>query len=203
MKHKIMILVLVLFCSKVNSQSNETYSLENTWYFGVEIGVNDIISFQDISNTKSAQIGVLAEYYLSNNWSVTGRIKYFKTGLSFKDNRYKFNGKVIAVPINLKWEFNFIKNLRANLSLGLAFNQELEKKYSYPEGKNTDFSSFYTNSNIGIGFNYVVSKRIGIYTNVEIYYFGNDKEGVEGKYFIFPHSTNNVHYNLGVKYNFK
>lgn len=203
MKNIIIILLLILFGNRVNSQSNELSSLKNNWFFGLEIGTNKIISFQDSNSNESLQIGVLAEYYLSNQWSITGRVKYFKTGLSFTNNKYRFDGKVISVPINIKWEFRVFKNLKANLNLGLAFNQEIESKYSYPMFENTDFSSFFTNLNSGIGFNYFISKRFAVYTNIEVYLWGNDRKDDEDLFFIVPQSTDNRLLNLGIKYNFK
>lgn len=202
MKNKILILVLILFGNKVNSQSNELLNLKGEWYFGMEIGSNRIISIQDSPKTESFQVGLLAEYYLSNQWSLKGRIKYFKTGLSFKNNKYRFDGKVISIPINLKWEFKVFKNLKGNLNLGLAFNQEIKSKYSYPKLESTDFSQFFTNINSGIGFNYFISKRFTVYTNIEIYLWGNNRNNNDFLS-IIPNSTNNRIFNLGIKHNFK
>ncbi|WP_233901255.1 outer membrane beta-barrel protein [Tenacibaculum piscium] len=202
MKNKLIILILILFINKVNSQSNELSNLKHKWFFGVETGFNKIISFQDTPKSESFQIGLLTEYYFSNQWSIRGRIKYFKTGLSFSDNKYNFEGKVISIPINLQWEFKILKNLKGSLNLGLAFNQEIERKYSYPILENTDFSSFFTNLNTGIGFNYFLSERIAFYTNIEVYLWGNDRNN-DDFINIIPISTDNRILNLGIKYNFK
>jgi len=46
----------------------------------------------------------MAEYYFANSWSLFGRIKYFKTGLSFSSSSSfgQFNGAVISIPLNVK-----------------------------------------------------------------------------------------------------
>jgi hypothetical protein len=53
------------------------------WFFGAEIGNNTINSFQLGDPNKSFQGGIIAEYYTGESWSLIGRIKYFKTGVSF------------------------------------------------------------------------------------------------------------------------
>ena len=199
MKNKLIILILILFGTEINAQSNELSSLKQKWFFGLEFGTNRIISFQGEPRTESFQIGLLTEYYLSNQWIITGRVKYFKTGLSFKNNKNRFEGKVISIPINFKWEFKIFNNLKGNLNFGLALNQEVERKYSYP---NTDFSSLFTNFNTGIGFSYFISKRMAVYTNIEVYLWGNDRDNNDF-ITIVPNSTDNRLFNLGIKYNFK
>ena len=53
------------------------------WFFGAELGLNTITSFNLGEPNKSFQGGILAEYYMGNHWSLTGKIKYFETGVSF------------------------------------------------------------------------------------------------------------------------
>lgn len=95
------------------------------WYFGIEIGSNDITSDELNLFKNSVQGGLLAEYYFATHWSISGKIKYFKTGVSFynpdthsggwfdlgSDESYgTFKGQVISIPIYLKWEFRIFKN---------------------------------------------------------------------------------------------
>lgn len=48
------------------------------------------------------------EYYTGRHWSLSARIKYFKTGVVNKVNSSIgiFNGAVISMPLNIKWELN-------------------------------------------------------------------------------------------------
>jgi hypothetical protein len=82
MKNKILILVVLsLLSNKIISQTNEIVNPNGKWFFGAEIGLNTITSINP-NNTNSIQGGILAEYYFEKHFSISGRIKYFETGVS-------------------------------------------------------------------------------------------------------------------------
>ncbi|WP_309607596.1 outer membrane beta-barrel protein [Flavobacterium sp.] len=225
---KLFLLLLTPFF--VNSQDIEPSKIVNAsgnWYFGVEIGSNKITSYTLGEPNKSFQGGILAEYYTGRHWSLTGRIKYFRTGLSYFLPSYKsnttshgmepdftglfdynedfgkFDGAVITLPLNIKWEFRIWKNFSGNLNLGINYNFETKSKYFYSDNENYSKynSKQYASFNAGYGFNYFISKKIGVFLNVESY-SGVIKGRTKSLFFSSIYNTNSM-INLGFKYNFK
>lgn len=74
--------MMILSSHNIISQTSSNQNSKGKWYFGAEFGLNTITSLTNHEN--SIQGGILAEYYFSNRWSLSGRIKYFKTGVSYK-----------------------------------------------------------------------------------------------------------------------
>jgi Outer membrane protein beta-barrel domain len=196
----------------------EIINPKGNWYFGAEIGLNTITSFNLGEHNKSFQGGVLAEYYTGRHWSLCGRIKYFETGVSFyRPNTHSgswfdlghdesfgtFKGAVITIPIDIKWEFRVHKNLGASLKMGYTYNFETKSNYSnYSNNSQIDYPKKYHGFNAGYGLNYFLSKKIAVYIDVE-FYSGDSKgysDGFFGKtaYLVENHLTN-----VGIKYNFK
>jgi hypothetical protein len=181
------------------SQSNEIVNPKGKWYFGGEIGLNEKTTVHTGRMT-ALQGGLLAEYYFAKNWSVSGRIKYFDTGIleeSQYGNRY-FDGSVVSIPINLVWKYRIFHNFNGNLKLGFALNQELKSNYYFRPNDKTDFSKLYGNINSGFGFNYFLSDKVCVYLDYEVYVLGNNRFADA----LFPVSPDNNLLNFGLKYNF-
>jgi hypothetical protein len=220
MKYKIaVILVLVLFPNKISSQSNEIINPNGKWFFGAEIGINKIGSFSNGESENSFQGGILTEFYFARHWSLSGRIKYFQTGVSFyKPNTHSgswldlgtnesfgnFKGAVISMPLNLKWEFRIYKNVGGSFKLGYAYNIESTSNYgNYSENNNTDdYSKQYGSTNVGYGLNYFINNKMAVYLDVE-FYSGTSKGYSDGFLGRNLYKTENYLLNFGIKYNFK
>jgi len=191
-------LIFLTFSITISAQTSEKVNPKGKWFFGIEAGKNETIS----SAPNSFQAGIIGEYYFHKNWSFTGRIKHFKTGVSDKDSKLNFSGKVISFPLNLKWEFNIIKDIRANLSLGAAINKEIKSNYEHhSENTYANLSTLYQTFNTGIGLNYFITKKIGIYFNLEIYALGNKIHRSTNKAWMYSSIPQNKHHNFGVKFN--
>jgi hypothetical protein len=185
-----------LFPISFFSQSKEIVNPKGKWYFGAEIGLNEKTTVHP-SRMTALQGGLLAEYYFAKNWSVSGRIKYFETGIL--DSYRYFDGSVVSIPVNLVWKYRIFHNFNGNLKLGFAMNQELKSNYYFGPNDKTDFSKFYGNINSGIGFNYFLSDKVCVYLDYEAYVLGNDRNGDNS---FFPVSPDNNLLNFGLKYNF-
>ena len=199
----IIIICLSLLSYKGISQEDNIVNPKDKWFFGAELGTNVITSSQPQPKT-NLQGGVLAEYYFAKHWSVSGRIKYFTTGVitQFNDEIGVFKGSVISVPLNLNWEFRISKNFSGNLKLGIAHNKEIRSDYNYPANQSTDYATFYRSFNPGFGFIYFISKNTAIYINHEVFVLGNRKQEKTSALDIIPNSPNNKLFNFGIKYNF-
>jgi outer membrane autotransporter protein len=149
------------------------------------------------------QGGLTAEYYFAKQWSALGRVKYFKTGVSFtSDESYGvFEGAVVSIPLDVKWEFTIFKNLRGNLKLGAAYNYELQSDYNFPSEMKTDYSKSFFSMNLGAGISYFVSPKMAFYVDLEAYRLGGYK-GHRSTIMGNNYYTDNIHFNLGIKYNF-
>lgn len=195
---KLFLLVLTPFL--INAQiKKEVINPKGNWYFGVEVGNNTIISYEFNEPKNSLQTGVLAEYSFNNFFSVSGRVKYFKTGVSFR-NGYNprsghFDGSVICIPINANVNFNFKTKFYPTLKIGLAWNKEIESNYTYSNSYSKSFISI----NLGAGINYDLNKKVIIYSNIEGYFFGGFKGSSDSFLFKNNYYTENIIINLGVK----
>ena len=206
----------------MNGQENEKSTIvnpEGKWFFGVEMGTNTITSFGLDEPNKSLQAGILAEFYTGRHWSLTGRIKYFKTGLSdFKSSSGNsgflgfgsesrmiyFEGKVLTIPINIKWEFRIWKNLGGNLNFGVNYN--FETKSNYFSTNIDDYNRYsdkqYFSYNSGFGLNYFINNKYAVFANFEGY-VGGKKGQTNSFLFDVPIKNTNTFVNFGLKYNFK
>lgn len=216
---KNLIFLLVTFPLLMNGQETPTSENINpvgNWYFGAEIGPNTITSYSFNESDKSLQGGILAEFYTGRHWSLTTRIKYFKTGLSYfnqgsgsgflssSSSFGQFEGAVFTIPLNVKWEFRIWKNLSGNLNFGLNYNYETDNKYYYSNADNynkysaTEYGSY----NSGFGFNYFINKKRAVFLNIESY-IGGTRGQTGGFVFSKPIYNTNTLVNFGYKYNFK
>jgi hypothetical protein len=219
MKYKILIILVLSFLSnKIISQTNEIINPKGKWFFGAEIGINKINSFSNGESKNSFQGGILTEFYFTKHWSLTGRIKYYNTGVSFyKPNTHtgswldlgtdesfgNFKGAVISIPLDIKWEFRIYKNLGGSLKLGYAYNIESTSNYgNYSANLNTDFPKQYGSANAGYGLNYFMNKKMAVYLDVE-FYSGTAKGYSDGFFGRNSYNTENYLINFGIKYNFK
>lgn len=219
MKYKlIFIIFLSLISNKIISQTNEIVNPRGKWFFGGEVGINKIHSFSFGESNYSFQGGILSEFYFARQWSVTGRMKYYKTGVSFyKPDTHSggwfdlgtdesfgtFNGAVISIPLDLKWEFRFYKNLAGSLKLGYAYNFETKSIYGhYSPNLKTDYPKHYGSINAGYGLNYFINKNMAVYVDIE-FIEGATKGNSDGFFGKYSYNTENSVLNFGMKYNFK
>ena len=216
---KLLLLIIPFFANAQETKISYIVNPDGNWYFGVEIGSNKITSYTLGEPNKSFQGGILAEYYTGRHWSLTGRIKYFITGLSFYREGYsggstifnldsptsygQFKAAVITLPLNIKWEFRIWKNFSGNLNLGVNYNFETKSEYFYSDNENYSKynSKQYASLNAGYGFNYFISKKIGVFLNVESY--SGTAKGETKSFFSSPIFNTNRMINFGFKYNFK
>ncbi len=221
MKKIVYYLLITSFCA-FSQTKIKPINPNGKWYFGTEIGINKVTSFSYDEGNTSVSIGGISEYYFDKHWSVQGRIKYMKTGVSFI-NQYsgwnwnwvkttqdvasfsgynRFDGQVIVIPIDLKWEYRIHKNLHGSIKTGPALNIEMKSTYNYGNVNYDTFSKTFVNMNFGYGFNYYLSKNYGIGLDFEYYFLGDSKGTTSGFLWNQTHYANNSITNLQLKYHF-
>jgi hypothetical protein len=203
MKRTIFFLVLVSTCA-FSQKNTKLINPKGRWYFGLEIGKNEITSFNNGEGNISLSIGAMSEYYFDKHWSIQARMKYIKTGVSFEkkpDNDWnfgwiksnqanqdvsynpyynRFDGQTLVFPIDLKWEFRIHKNFRGNFKLGPAANIELKSTYQYANADYTRNKPMYVNMNFGYGVNYYISKKLAVALDYESFFWGDSKGSTPG-----------------------
>jgi len=199
------------------SQSREIINPKGKFYFGAEIGKNEITSFTKGEPKNSVQIGLFSEYYFARHWSVAAQVSYHKTGVSFyKPNTHSgswfdlgspessgtFNGAVISMPVTLKWEFRIHKNLAGSLKTAVSYNHETKSQYQNYYGSPSDYSKNYGALHFGYGFNYFINKNMAVFYDFDMI-IGPPKGESEGFFGKNYYTANNDIGSLGVKYNFK
>lgn len=199
------ILINLMSNFTVAQTNKDNINPKSNLYLGAEIGTNTITTFSNNEPSKSIQVGLVIEYYFTEQWSVLGRVKNFETGVSFANNNNfgKFEGAIISIPLNIKWEFRIYKNLKANLKIGGAYNFETKSNYYFSSNLETNNSKTFVNFNPGFGFNYFLSEKTAIYFDIETYKFGGYKGNSQSQILSKNYYTENNLINLGIKYTFK
>jgi hypothetical protein len=188
-----------LATAQENTRS-EIVNPKGNWFFGAEIGENTIA---DDDHDQSLQGGVTAEYYMERGFSILGKLKYHKIGLTrnrFYSNQ-KFEGAVVTIPINLKFEWRIFRNLRGNLRFGPNLNQEVERKFQNARDFQKDLPRLYLDANFAVGISYFISRKTIVYFDAEVKGLGREREKTEE--WLLPNATYNSFLNFGIKYNFK
>jgi len=218
MKKIVCFFFLIPFCAFSQSR----IKLGRKWYFGAEIGHNTVTSFSYDEGKASVSIGAISEYYFNNHWSVQGRIKYMKTGVSFVNEESdwnfnwvknsqdlasysyynRFDGQNIVIPIDVKREFQIYKNLHGSIKMGPALSIETKSTYHYGNVNHDTFSKVFVNMNLGYGFNYYLSKNYCVGLDFETYFLGDSKGTTDGFLWNKTHYATNSLFNLQLKYHF-
>jgi Outer membrane protein beta-barrel domain len=225
MKKNIIILMILLCCFTFGQvQKTSQTKLTDKWFFGAEVGRNTISSYRVNfgESDKSFQFGFTTEYYWANNWSVTAKIKYFKTGVSFASDgklgffdiflaiagvegdvkKGVFKGEVISVPVAINFNHNlFSPNLKVVYRLGLVYNKEVKSEYNFSENVSTNNPKTYINTNVGFGLHCFVNNKTAIYLDYDYHRLGGSKAKESGSFGESFYTSNNL-LSLGVKHSF-
>ena len=207
---------ILLYAQPADKVKSHIVNPKHNWYFGAEIGRNQIKS-NDFKNNTFINFGVTAEYYFHKYWSVQSKMQFYKTEVAYSGNQtflsngnkpYQtlfFEGSIISVPVVIKYDFKIHKNFRGFIHFGPAYNIETSSNYTVPQVSNPDLSGFpstYFSYNVGWGLSYAVSDKMAFY----FVSFANEG-GFKGGYNNFLSSGNRVAMNellnFGIKYNFK
>lgn len=187
---------LLLAIATINGQNNNQ---SEKWFLGIEVGSNPIKT-SSLNYEKKASLGFFSEYYYTKNFSVTLRIKKYQSGFYEYTHVKKIKSDILAMPINLKWEFTLIKNLHANVNLGLTFITEMNIEYESTIIEPPTSKEATKTLNSGIGCTYFISNKLGIYLNYENNLgFGTAKSNGKNTP-LFLYEKDSSHLNFGIKY---
>ena len=214
-----LILVFLFFASTQIYSQQSNVNPAGKWFFGAELGTNAIRSSEN-DHTKF-QGGIAVEYYFARHWSLSSKIKYFETGVSFYIpstpivNSYifgsyggrpeyfgTFKGAVVAIPVYLKWEFRVYKNLAASVKIGYCNSIETKSEYiNYSSNVETDYPKRFDSYSSGFGLNYFINNKWAIYMDFDTYN-GASKASLPNFLGSNSYSVQNDLSSLGLKYCF-
>jgi Outer membrane protein beta-barrel domain len=218
MKKLLILTLLPFYLNGQEKAETEIINPKGNWYFGAEMGTNEVDSPKGYEKNIHLQGGFLAEYYFAKHWSVTGKIKYFKTGFSILGNRGylgNYYANVISIPINVSWDYRIYKNLSGSLKLGLGFNYLTKEENLLEKRVVLNDTKTYFSVNSGVGFNYFLNKRIAFFITAQNFnlstkygevHYGNPfislLEGNGGDV-LDTYYLDNATTSVGIKYSFK
>lgn len=195
---------------------------ESKFLVGAETGLNLNVS-DYVNDTKkvSLQGGLITEYLLNKNFSLTGKIKYYQSDVIFTyseiigsgmfGNHYNFitssyNGKIISIPITFNYNFKIYKNLSGSLRLGPTFNSEVSSDYNYRTSVSKDYSKFFVGINGGTNLNYNTENKayfIGFEPMFGAVRGKTNGQDMNGKNQTHRYNMENYLINVGMKFRIK
>ena len=188
---------------------------KKNWFFGAEVGLNTITSYNLGEANKSFQGGFVAEYYTGNHWSLIGKIKCFETGVSFfksgtngtylssETKALIFKGTALSLPVTVKWNYKLFSKLKGNIKAGLAYNFETKSNYELATNIDTNNPKSYGSFTTGLGLEYISNTNNILYLDLETYQLGGYKANKGGLIINQGYYTNNNLISIGIKHNFK
>lgn len=171
MKKALLFVVLVTF-GFTNAQIKEKGSIEIT----PKIGYSTFAEVTSDGNTDSnagVSLGVSADYYLNNRWSLRSGFSADKMGGEYSVSKYNFEDKLsyISIPVNANWHFGSTRKWNLNFGFSPSFltsakfvDNGIEKNIPKESIK-----SFQLGASYGIGYKIEVTKKFGILLDAQFF----------------------------------
>ena len=118
-------------------------------FYGNDISNNEAIS--------TLSIGVGADYYLNNRWSIRSGLHYQTMGSSFGDSILGLS--YLTVPLNANWHFG--KTRKWNLNFGPSVGLLTYAKLEDVDVKDS-FNKVQVGLNVGIGYKFELTKKLSL-----------------------------------------
>ena len=169
-------LTICIFFSTFAFCQSHVFNPNKKLFAGAEIG---LASIYDLQLKPSFQGGIMLEYFLHKKWSISAKVKYFKTGFDAQSSNGKYLGSytanVICIPISVNYEFGLFKNLKGTIGLGASTNFETQSNLIGSENLTVKDSKNYITINSMFGFNYYTKKKVVIFTTIQVFNAVDDK----------------------------
>jgi outer membrane protein W len=173
MKKLLLYVAIVLFgFSKVNAQSDS-----GDFTIAPQIGLNlsNYSTSQNLNNKirTSFNLGVVAEYYFNDRWSLRSALIYDSKGTKITLGGQDFIDKLnyIALPLHANWHFGSNRNWFLNF--GPTFGFLVSAKGDTPNGeidiKDQIESSFDAGLGVGIGYKFDIADNTQLYIQYQGY----------------------------------
>lgn len=205
--------ILIIFSGNLKAQEN----FKGKYFAGFEAGAN--MSDNSPYNEVSAQGGVATEYFFTNHWSVSAKIKYHQTNFNYSKNEVitntspsggmsdenqkflNYQSTDLVIPINLKWNIRLFKPIYGSINVGLTANYALSSRYEYSPNVEIKNIKIFVGYNLGFGFHLNLKQNI-LYANYDYFHGASlaDKNNFSGKNNIAPV---NHHISIGYMWQFQ
>lgn len=167
MKKLVLLVSMALVSFGINAQSTS-----GDFTLAPQIGLNLSNYTSDVSYDLRVAFtgGVVAEYYISDTWSIRSGLVYDALGAEDDfDNLDKLN--YLHVPLNANWHFGGDRNWYLNF--GPAFGFLLSAKSDLNDGSEVDVKDALKSTDIGIsigiGYKFYVSENLSVFIDLQNY----------------------------------
>lgn len=162
---RIKLYVTTLFFISIHlySQIREKNAIELTPKIGIS-AYKYYASGNPSNSLHSINFGINADYFLNESWSLKTGLFYQKMG--GKTGESIFNVEYLNLPINANWHFGSTRKWNLNFGLTPSF------KMNHSENQNilgAKIKNFQNGINIGIGYKFEITKRIGILLDYQFF----------------------------------
>lgn len=160
MKIFLLSIVTLVTLGTANAQIKPKGSIEIT----PKIGASSFFENNENNLTNDnagVQLGVTADYYFNNRWSLRSGLVFDKMGGKYTDEinrRFEDKLNYLSVPINANWHFGSTR--KWNLNFGLSPSFLTDAKYTINGEKNLFLEN--TLETFQLGFTYGIGYKIGI-----------------------------------------
>jgi hypothetical protein len=163
--------IVVLGLSNLDAQSD---SGDFTLAPQVGLNLSNYTSNENLTNKirTSFNLGVIAEYYFSNRWSLRSGIIYDSKGTKLTESGEDYIDKLnyISIPLHANWHFGSNRNWFLNFGPTLGFLASA--KADLPSGEidiKDEVASFDAGLGIGIGYKFNINDNTEIYIQYQGY----------------------------------
>lgn len=168
MRKVLLPLVAIISFGFVNAQSKNKRTIEIT----PKIGISRFCELNEGNYTESntgAKLGVTADYYLNNRWSLRSGLIADKMGGKSVIDGYTYEDKFnyLSIPINANWHFGSTRKWNLNFGLNPSFLVSAKMNgLKFP--KNT-IESFQLGLTYGVGYKIEITNKFGILIDTQFF----------------------------------
>jgi opacity protein-like surface antigen len=154
---KIILAMAILCVGMTQAQQREKGTIELSPKIGFTISDFSGSGASGNDAISSLSIGVGADYYLNNRWSIRSGLHYQTMGSDIDDTILGLS--YLTIPLNVNWHFG--KTRKWNLNFGPSVGFLTYAKLGDVDVKDT-FNEVQVGLNVGIGYKFELTKKVSL-----------------------------------------
>ena len=155
---KIILAVAIAFgLTTAQAQQREKGTVEITPHVGFTISDVSGSDASDNGALSSLNIGVGADYYFNDRWSIRSGLNYEAMGSDIDDTILGVS--YLTIPINANWHFGKTRKWNLNFGPSIGFLTFAE---SGDVDVKDDFNNVQLGLNVGIGYKFKLTEKLGL-----------------------------------------
>lgn len=157
MKKIILIALVAMGFTTAQAQQSEKGTIEVLPHVGFTISDFSGSDANDNGALSSLNLGIGADFYLNDRWSIRSGLNYETMGSDFNDTTVGLS--YLTIPINANYHFG--KTRKWNLNFGPSIGFLTYAKAGDLSVKNA-YNSVQAGVNLGIGYKFELTKKLGL-----------------------------------------